>query len=277
MFKKLVLPPFIILAAACAPPSAELSWQKPDTEVLNCADYHSHATSDGLLYNNVWNKHAAGNFAWQQCLVKHPSAIPTKWGWSWSWPVKSKDIFAYPQIKIGQSPWAPESNFGQKLPKKLQHIQQINLSHQVTVSTNGQHNLTYTMWLTHSGELGPEVNKSLIAAEVMIWTYASKKHMSPAGKRIANFTYQGNEWQVWAQRDWHDTSGKNENKWVHLTFKNTEHSLKSNFDALPLLQHGVELRLLNPEWFVADVELGTEINSGAGVLWLDSFEVQITP
>lgn len=114
-----------------------------------------------------------------------------------------------------------------------------------------------------------------IVAELMIWTYSTAKHFSPAGKKIEELHLDGRDWEVWLDRQWGDVSGANSNKWVYLTYRAKQHSLHTQFNAGKLLAHAVDTGLLSPDHFVADVELGNEIMSGSGVAWVKSFSVDL--
>jgi phage I-like protein len=41
---------------------------KPDLTTVTCDDYATIKTEHGILTNNVWNKHAAGDNKWRQCI-----------------------------------------------------------------------------------------------------------------------------------------------------------------------------------------------------------------
>ena len=51
--------------------------------------------------------------------------------------------------------------------------------------------------------------------------------------------------------------------------------LKRKFNALDLIQYAIEKNILKNEWYISDIELGTEIRSGSGIAWINSFNVNI--
>lgn len=263
---------FAFLATACGNSESD-TWSKPLTTTLGCIDYLALPTEKGVLYNNVWNKHAAGSGNWHQCLEK--SLDSKRVGWSWRWPTRSDVIFAYPQIKVGVSPWDPGSAKDARFPLKISTLRRLNIAHQLEISTTGQHNVATSMWLVREASIGDLPAPELIAAEVMIWTYATDNHMSPAGVMVGTLKSKGTVWEVWLDKEWEDTSGINENRWVYLSFRSRDPSLSTEYDALELLQFAINKGFLPPELYVADIELGTEIMSGSGLAWVIDFRVDI--
>ncbi len=80
---------------------------------------------------------------------------------------------------------------------------------------------------------------------------------------------------MWVDKNWGDLSGENDNKWVNITFRGENSNLKSSFNALELIQYAVEKNILKKEWYISDIELGTEIMSGAGIAWINAFNVDL--
>lgn len=249
------------------------TWVKPDSITISCDNYFSITTEDGVITNNVWNMNAASTDSWSQCLEKREIEGKTQFGWSWSWPLGRNVIYSQPQIKIGASPWAPEPKFNNAFPLKISDLKKLNISHHIDVSTNGNHNTTTTMWLITEPYTGSSPNKSIIAAEIMIWTYATEGHLNPAGHKRGEITIEDTTWEVWHQKDWEDKSGANDNKWINISFRSKKSSLKANIPALRLLRYAIENNLISDDLFIADVELGNEIMSGSGIAWVKDFRV----
>lgn len=266
----------VLLLSACSEKlvNDEL-WIKPQSQSLGCMDYLSVVTPSGTLNNNVWNKHAAEGYAWQQCLEKRVSGDETQYGWSWQWPSHQKVIYGYPQIKLGSSPWAPELNSDKRFPVAINQIKNFKLSYDVEVSSNGQYNLATTLWITNSGEIPAEPAPSTIVAEVMIWTYATAKHFNPAGKKSGELHIEGMIWDVWVNKQWSDVSGVNKNTWRYITFRAQANLLAVEYDVKKLLDYAISEKLLTDDSYIADVELGNEVMSGSGVTWINAFNVVI--
>lgn len=261
-----------MLITACGNSESD-TWSKPLTTTLSCADYLALPTGKGVLYNNVWNQQAAGSGNWHQCLEK--SLYSRRFGWSWRWPEQSNEIFAYPQIKIGVSPWDPGAARDERFPLDISTLTRLNIAHQLEISTNGQHNVATSMWLVDSPLIGDQPAPELIAAEVMIWTYATEHHLSPAGVMVDTLETNGSRWEVWVEKNWTDPSRVNDKRWIYLSFRSLESALTAEYDALELLQFAIHQNYLPDGLYLADIELGTEIRSGSGLAWVDDFRVDI--
>ena len=253
--------------------SAEPEWQKPATQTIHCGDYYSEKTPTGTLYNNVWNKNAAKQFAWSQCLEKDPASGQT--GWSWRWPEKGGDIFGYPQIKLGTSPWAPSPGDYPDFPLDNSTLRSLVVEHELEIQGSTEHNVATSLWLTNTSDLGAQANPAAIVAELMIWSYATPHHMTPAGTHRGDFNDGNQDWEVWFDKNWSDVSGANKNKWIYITFRAKHKSLKSKFDVVKLTQYAIAKQILPPKFYFADIELGTEIMSGSGLAWVKQFNVAI--
>lgn len=265
----------VLTLASCRSDSTQTPWVKPESTPLGCEDYQSIPVAAGVLYNNVWNKHADTKGTGVQCLESRTVDGALQYGWSWSWPGGRRVIYAYPQIKRGASPWAPVPNSDERFPVKISSLRTLDLAFDVEILTNGIHNLAASMWLTREPIKGEEPNSSVIAAEVMVWTYATKGHFNPAGKKVDTFLVDGVTWEIWFDKNWQDASGVNDNRWTYLTYKSTENLLSTKIDLAKLLAYGVEKQFIAREWYVSNLELGNEIMSGAGITWVKSFDVTV--
>lgn len=264
----------VLVLSSCGRSAPEPSrWTKPDSIVVGCEDYQSFETKYGVLYNNVWNKHADESGDGVQCIESRGVGGSIQYGWSWSWPEGKRVIYAYPQIKVGSSPWAPEPRFDERFPKKISSLQRFELNFDVETVTDGDHNLAASLWLTTEPIKGGDPNPSVIAAEIMIWTYSTERHFDPAGRKFAEVEIDGGWWEVWVDKNWKDASGVNDNRWTYVTFRSKEQSMSASLGLLKLLEYAVEHQIVSEELYVADLELGNEIMSGSGITWINSFEV----
>ena len=264
---------FFIGLLSCQQKTA--SWTKPESITLNCDEYVSIETEQGILNNNVWNKFAADKDDWSQCLEKRLVDSVFQYGWSWSWPKNRRVIYAYPQIKVGSSPWLPMPKYDSRFPLKISKLKELLISYDVETHSNGNYNLATTMWLINEPNKSNEPNPDIIAAEIMIWTFATKNHFSPAGKKYKEFRDSDNEWEVWLDKDWTDKSGKNDNRWTNITFKAKDFSVKSKIDGLALLNYAIQENMISPDLLISDIELGNEVMSGSGLTWIKEFGIQI--
>ncbi len=272
-FVLIILASCLFFSACNEKVTDESVWKKPDTKTINCGDFTSEETPDGTLYNNVWNKHAAQGFQWRQCLEK--SLTADLFGWSWEWPTDSNAIFAYPQVKVGISPWDPRSPANSGFPLNGTDVRSLIIEHELEVQGNSEHNVATSIWLTNTHEIGNKPNPSIIIAELMIWNFATPNHMNPGGTHIGNVEVENQSWEVWVDKNWGDVSGENSNKWVYITFRATTNNLKAKFDVIKFTNYAVEQKILPKDFYIADIELGTEIKSGSGLVWVKQFDVSV--
>lgn len=260
--------------SACQDKSSDIAiWVKPESTTISCAEYYNVETKDGIFTNNVWNKHAAKQDPWSQCLEKRTIGGSTQYGWSWSWPRGRRVVYSQPQIKVGSSPWAPEPKFDSSFPLKISDLTKLSISHDIEVHSNGQHNTATTMWLTTEPYKGNKPKLSIIAVELMVWTYSTANHFNPAGRKRGELRVGDMTWEVWYQKDWEDKSMVNNNNWISVSFKAGTSSMKAEIPALTLLNYAIQQKLIPEGLFVADVELGNEIMSGDGIAWVKTFRV----
>lgn len=271
--KRLLFAALLILAACDTNDPAASAWQKPASVTLGCEDYQQITLAQGILYNNVWNKHADTTGTGTQCLESREIDGAMEYGWSWDWPRGKRVIYGYPQIKTGTSPWAPNPDFDPRFPAKIASLKEMTLTFATETSTDGIHNLAASMWLTTEPMIATEPDASVIATEIMIWTYATKGHFNPAGKKVAEISLDEHTWEVWADKNWTDASGINDNTWTYLTFRAKEHSLSAHIDLLKLLDYAADKQFISRDLYIADLELGNEIMSGSGVTWVKEFSL----
>lgn len=245
---------------------------------FTCEGYGSRSTPFGDLQNNIWNAHSAEEFDWTQCLAMRTLDANTQYGWYWQWPEDGNKVYAQPQITLGNSPWLQHNQVKNGYPISVNQLEKLDIDYSLEILTDGELNLATTLWLTHSDTIKTQVDKSSIAAEIMIWTYASDDfYADPAGENVGEITIDGIEWEVWLDQNWHDTSGKNDNSWVYLAFRTTQRLMDIKFDAAEMLRHSIEQKFITSDLYIADIQLGTEIMSGTGQVWLNHYRVDVVP
>ena len=241
---------------------------------FTCEGYGSRNTPYGDLQNNIWNAHSADDFDWTQCLAMRIIGANTQYGWYWQWPEDGDKVYAQPQITLGNSPWLPHNQNKHGYPISVNQLDKLEIDYSVEILTDGELNLASTFWLTHADIIQTKIDKSTIAAEVIIWTYASDDfYANPAGEEVAEVMIGGIEWEVWLDKKWHDTLGKNDNNWVYLAFRTSQPLMQIKFDAAELLRYSIEQKFIPSGLYIADIQLGTEVMSGTGQVWLNHYQV----
>jgi hypothetical protein len=245
---------------------------------FTCEGYGSHNTPMGDLQNNIWNAHSAAKFDWTQCLAMRTIDANTQYGWYWQWPKEGDKVYAQPQITLGNSPWLKHNQTKLGYPISVNQLEKLDIDYSLDILSDGELNLATTLWLTDSDTISTEIDKSTIAAEVMIWTYASDDfYGDPAGEKVAEIIVDGFEWEVWLHKNWHDRSAKNDNNWIYLAFRTRQPLMQIKFDAAQMLHYAIEQKFITADLYIADIQLGTEIMSGTGQVWLNHYVVDVFP
>lgn len=266
----------LIACAGCIDRTSELEdWTEPAHTVTGCTDYYKVVSHQKIFYNNVWNKNAAGNFPWQQCIVSSPEGGASQYGWKWSWPDKGKDIFGYPQVRYGVSPWDPVPKIDSRFPLHIETLEKLGVSFELELSAVGEHNVATSFWVIDHSELGDVPQKESIYAEVMVWNFYTDQHISPAGQKITEVSVDDAKWSVWFESSWRDQSGVNENTWSYVTFRAENTCLNCQFDLIALFNALPTGMLDLKHKYLANVELGTEIMRGKGLVWVKKFDLDI--
>ncbi|MFT6992000.1 MAG: hypothetical protein ACJASL_003997 [Paraglaciecola sp.] len=243
---------------------------------FTCEGYGSRSTAFGDLQNNIWNAHSAQGFEWTQCLAMRTLDANTQYGWYWQWPEDGNKVYAQPQITLGNTPWLQHNQVKSGYPISVNQLEKLDIDYSLEILSDGELNLATTLWLTHSDTIQTEIDKSTIAAQVMIWTYASDDfYANPAGEEVGEITISGIEWEVWWDQSWQDMSGKNDNNWVYLAFRTSQSLMNIKFDAAEMLRHAIKQKLITSDLYIADIQLGTEIMSGTGQVWLNHYQVNV--
>jgi hypothetical protein len=239
---------------------------------LSCTDYVEYDTGNGRLTNNVWNKQAAGTFPYAQCITAKGPLSAKVYGWSWNWPANSGSVFAYPEIVYGWKPWNGGSSNVPTLPIRVSAITTLRFSYDLTVTTNGKHNVSTSMWLTSNGATSNKPDSSHITTEFMIWTDGYDFH--PAGNLAAIYTTQtGTQYEVWFDPYQTDASGQNANVWKYVAYRAVVPSLTPTIDLKLILQDAVTRGYVSATDYVSNVELGNEIMSSSGQTWINSISL----
>lgn len=243
---------------------------------FTCEGDGSRSTVFGDLQNNIGNAHTAAEFDWTQCLAMRTLDANTQYGWYWQWPEDGNKVYAQPQITLGNSPWLQHNQIKSGYPISIKQLDKLDIDYNLDILTDGELNLATTLWLTHSDTIKTEIDKSNIAAQVMVWTYSSDDfYDNPAGEEVGEVIINGIEWEVWWDQNWQDMSGKNKNNWVYLTFRTSQPLMQIKFDAAEMLRHGIEQKFITSDLYIADIQLGTEIMSGTGQVWLNHYQVDV--
>lgn len=253
-------------------------------QTISCVpDFHLTRADGSILSNNTWNAAAAGTQAWAQCLQSRTvDGGPVQHGWRWSWPVTGGALYAYPELVVGAKPWEGGPGNDTRFPIRVASASALNLNFSVETQASGSRNLAASIWLISTPQVAAPPVYSDIKAEVMIWTDYTDDMVADHGSttKRGEFTdAHGLQWEIWADEHWGDASGGASNQWIYVAYilKSSQRRSSADIDVLAILRHAAASprNLIDPAWYVADVELGNELVSGQGETWLTGFSLTV--
>lgn len=215
--------------------------------------------------NNTWgNKGVVG---WSQCMggVLHPKGGVSA-QWTWDWKYEGDNVKAYPEVVFGQKPGYPKSTTT-LLPRKLSSMQTIAVDYDVQVEREGAGNMAIDMWLTNIP------NPTTFAAppithEVMVWLEVYGP-MFTGGQQVDKVRINGTLYRVFVGE-------KFGLGWRYVAFApNSPMQTSGHMDMMPFFMYLKGKGLITTEEFLATVNFGNEIISGAGETKLNRFAVTV--
>src|SRR5262249_46577225 len=109
--------------------------------------------------------------------------------------------------------------------------------------------------------------------EVMFWMDSSE--LRPAGTVIATPSIGGVDYELFQAENFGDRGDGT--GWTYLVFRRRQVAHQGTLEMLPLLQYLAGQGLIASTDFVADVEFGSEVASGSGILWNQELSVDARP
>lgn len=227
--------------------------------IQKCEDFARIPVREYLLDNNVWGKENISNY--RQCIWADTASDPLTAGWSWSWGESGdrKKVKAYPEIHYG---WDWDKKFTTpKLPLKINKINKLQVTYDVTTSAEGLYNLAFDLWLTKA----PFPTRENLSREVMIWVDGTQH--SPGTKPIKKVSIDGNEYELFINHDW--------NKWTYFAFIKVVPQPRGTLNVHAFLSFLEDEGYLSPNESLVEVEIGNEVWAGKGQTVVKNFSVNL--
>jgi hypothetical protein len=218
------------------------------------------------LVNNVWNKGATSGRYRQKIFVNDDNGKPV-FGWVWKWR-DSTGVATYPEVQMGVSPWngeaAPDSGFPFKAGSK-----KLVANYDIDLQASGSYNLAFEFWTVSA----LPVSKETIAHEVMIWV--AGETLGAAGSEVAKATIGGNTFSVNLKKGHGDASGANQNTWTIISLLADKPILHGPLDLGAIIDYLMENKLVDRKVWIANLELGDEVQRGSGMTVVRNFSVTV--
>lgn len=235
-----------------------LSWTNP--AMAACSQYAAISVGSLAFNNNIWNRNTDSSAT--QCISK-PSAKSNVVVWSWLWHFTGWTPHSYPEGVFGWKPWnTGTTNAALPLSVSLMKTATVTYNIQTTITSTAIYNTSFDIWLTTSAKPTPKS----INTEVMIWINGTGA--SPAGIKTGTYTIGSRTYELWEAT----FTG-----WKYIAFRDTSNSSIGSYDLKPFLTFLVDnKKIASSGLYVASIELGNEIWSGAGNTSFNSMTVAIT-
>jgi hypothetical protein len=252
-------------APAAAPDQAREPTTAAGAIALNCTPASTADVGQYMTENNTWG--SKGATGWTQCMggVKHgKNGISAQWTWDWKY--QGDNVKAYPEVVFGHKPGYPKSTTS-TLPRRLASLQTIVVDYDVQTEREGAGNLAIDMWLTSV----PNPNTFAappITHEVMIWLEVFGP-MYTGGQQVDKVRINDTLYRVFVGE-------KFGLGWRYVAFApNSPMKTQDSMDLMPFFVYLKGKGLITTQEYLATVNFGNEIISGAGDTKLNRFAVTV--
>ena len=232
---------------------------------LNCEPSSTADVGQYMTENNTWG--SKGAVGWTQCMGGVPNgknSISAQW--SWDWKNQGDNVKAYPEVVFGHKPGYPKSTTT-LLPRKLSSLQTIVVDYDVQTEREGAGNMAIDMWLTNVPN-PTTFGAPPITHEVMIWLEVFGP-MYAGGQQVDKVRINGTLYRVFVGE-------KFGLGWRYVAFApNSPMKTQDSMDLMPFFVYLKGKGLITTQEYLATVNFGNEIISGAGDTKLNRFAVTV--
>lgn len=239
---------------------------------LGCDDAYSIDTPLGRIANNAWNRPAAGEYPFEQCILVRDASGGAEYGWSWDAPPAGDTLVSFPQVVLGWKPWNGGTSSHSGLPVRIADLASLRLTYTLETRATGKYNQATTLWVTRTGAVGEAPDPADIAADVMIWSDGFA--FDPFGMRVGHVNIDGADFDIWFAPDLGDPSGDGP-RWNYVAYRHTEKRRIVALDLKKILEHAAAAGFISVDHYVSNVEVGNEVMSGDGETWIKAISLEI--
>lgn len=234
---KLGLLPMALYTGAASAASLCDAPGKSQTAVIGDGSYN--------VQTNYWNASSGG----AQCVDVNTSTGQWKLT-SAGWVPPNGAPSGYPSIYKGCHWGTCTKNSG--LPLQLSSIGSAPSSWDTTPGSNGQWDIAYDIWFSQGPTAPPDGQPN--GTEIMIWINHAGS-VTPAGSYKYSVNINGMNWNVYTAPT--GTAGFN-SVWNVVSYVAANPVNQVNFDLKPFFDDTTAHGLLQTNWYLIDVEAGTE-------------------
>ena len=145
----------------------------------------------------------------------------------------------------------------------------ITADYNIRLQATGVYNLAFSMW----GLSNLPPSPANIHCEVMIWIANSE--LKPAGTRRGTIEVQGTRYGVYINEHQRDKSGLLNRDWIYVAYVAHRPVLNGPLDVNAFIEDLRQRKILTPDLWLTDFELGNEVSQGTGITEIQDFVLHL--
>jgi Ca2+-binding RTX toxin-like protein len=220
------------------------------------------------VLDNVWNPGTlVYNKDYTISATYSASDMTAKTTFDWSFPVVTDaypTIRAYPEVIFGPAPMSgglKASDITGVFPVQVSSLTQLTAAYDVSYKGNTSgFNVAFDIWLTNTSGGG----SASTTAEVMVWVH--KGGFEASGTLVGTYTDGTHTAKIYTS---------NTGSWIYTAVVFDQDVPQGEIDIAAILKQLTALKLVSASDYVASVELGAEVVSGAGSLTINNLDLDV--
>lgn|GEM_PF-5420951 len=252
-------------------------------EFSTCETNKSQQFGNYIITNNAWGiNRLKGDRSLSMLCIKGSAVQEKNVAMSAIWNLGESPnyVLAYPMISYGVWGWSHQPQ-PENLPNKIKKFTKIESNVVYKIKSESSFNVSYDIWF--SDRENP--NKENIKVELMIWTDCQASG-EPPGKKIGTIQLAEDIYDIYK-------GTVKTGNWVYIALvinyinkssivksmhETIKHEIQSSkyLDIKKVIDHLVDIKLIDNNLFLNSISFGSEIMGGVGIIKIESFQVQLT-
>lgn len=245
----------------------------PDPEYIPAAGPDAFMTEEiyGLLkwdnkalFNNCWDFDSLRNKERASSIIFYDPATSIC-GWRWSCPKEAVEkLKGYPCLIVGDKVYMPagyDPSTDPRFPLHLPDMKSLIAHGEINVTGSGDYDFAYDLAFLEGYFSRPETVRS----EIMVWLKASQ--VCSAEKK-GEYTINGYTYDFFVNTTWNPTV-------PYLAFVLKGKTLPQHIPLHEFIRIGIKEGYVDPNAWLAAIELGPEIWWGDGEAWVRDFRISL--
>jgi hypothetical protein len=216
------------------------------------------------LFNNCWGIGFLTHGELASSVVFHDPASSIC-GWRWSWPREAVDkLKCYPSLIVGDKVHMPagfDPSTDPRFPLHLPRMESLWARGEISVAGRGGFDFAYDLAFLR----GTFSTPAAVRSEIMIWLEAS---MECPARKEGEYTIEGTAYDFFVNTDWNPDV-------PYLAFVLKGEAVPRRLPLHSFIRIGINEGYVDPDAYLAAVELGPEIWWGAGEASVRNYRISL--